>query len=346
MPAVMQSGYEKGKFTDIAGGVNVGISDLPSFTPGDVRVIPKIRVLQLAGGAFSAALVGTVVIPVNKQPYAGERNIVYAPSLAMSFKTAFLRFGLNGGYRYRDPGLRIEPVPGTVLLIVDDEIFAKAAVAFDLNMGAGTPLEIIGEAYGHTPAKNPLALDDKGIQRDRQLSRTAVEGVLGVRMILAERFILTAGGGGGLAPYGYGQAVPRVFAGLSYYTGQFGLADEDLDGVPDDVDKCPGKKEDRDGYEDYDGCPDIDNDSDAVLDEDDQCPNEPEDKDGLGDDDGCPETDFDGDGIPDEKDKCPSDAEDKDGHKDDDGCPDLDNDGDGIADTVYKCPNEPEDIDN
>ena len=52
----------------------------------------------------------------------------------------------------------------------------------------------------------------------------------------------------------------------------------------------------------------------------------PEDKDGFQDDDGCPDDDNDGDGVPDADDKCPNEAEDLDGFEDDDGCPELDND--------------------
>ena len=36
--------------------------------------------------------------------------------------------------------------------------------------------------------------------------------------------------------------------------------DNDNDGVPDSLDKCPMIPEDLDGFEDDDGCPDIDND--------------------------------------------------------------------------------------
>ncbi len=50
---------------------------------------------------------------------------------------------------------------------------------------------------------------------------------------------------------------------------------------------------------------------------------EPEDRDGWEDIDGCPEPDNDGDGIMDPVDKCPNQAEDFDGDMDDDGCPDL-----------------------
>jgi outer membrane protein OmpA-like peptidoglycan-associated protein len=65
--------------------------------------------------------------------------------------------------------------------------------------------------------------------------------------------------------------------------------DTDRDGIPDREDRCPNEAEDRDGFEDDDGCPDPDNDHDRILDENDRCPNEPETYDGLQDDDGCPE---------------------------------------------------------
>jgi OOP family OmpA-OmpF porin len=122
--------------------------------------------------------------------------------------------------------------------------------------------------------------------------------------------------------------------------------DRDGDGIPDDVDKCPDQPEDKDGFQDEDGCPDLDNDGDGIPDAIDKCPNEPEDKDGFQDEDGCPDLDNDGDGIPDTLDKCPNDPEDKDGFQDEDGCPDPDNDGDGIPDVIDKCPNQPETFNN
>jgi OOP family OmpA-OmpF porin len=84
--------------------------------------------------------------------------------------------------------------------------------------------------------------------------------------------------------------------------------DRDGDGIPDDVDRCPDLAEDFDGYQDADGCPELDNDED---------------------------------GIPDKLDKCPDTKEDIDGYQDADGCPDPDNDQDRIPDTEDACPNEP-----
>jgi OOP family OmpA-OmpF porin len=122
--------------------------------------------------------------------------------------------------------------------------------------------------------------------------------------------------------------------------------DPDGDGISGPADRCPNVAEDRDGFQDDDGCPDADNDNDGVPDLRDRCPTEPEDKDGYQDDDGCPDLDNDADGLPDTRDKCPDEAEDKDGFQDDDGCPDPDNDNDGVVDARDKCPNEPESKNN
>ncbi|MGH2709593.1 MAG: hypothetical protein ACRDH9_00100, partial [Actinomycetota bacterium] len=65
--------------------------------------------------------------------------------------------------------------------------------------------------------------------------------------------------------------------------------DTDGDGIPQDQDACPFVAEDKDGFEDQDGCPEEDNDEDSVPDAQDACPNQPEDIDGFEDEDGCPE---------------------------------------------------------
>ncbi|MCC6996812.1 MAG: thrombospondin type 3 repeat-containing protein [Deltaproteobacteria bacterium] len=146
--------------------------------------------------------------------------------------------------------------------------------------------------------------------------------------------------------------------------------DRDGDGIIDDTDSCPDDPEDKDGFQDDDGCPDPDNDGDSVADYSDQCPNDAEDRDGFKDDDGCPDPDNDGDRVLDAQDKCPTESgargradgcpdsdsdgiadkddscdfskEDIDGYQDGDGCPDPDNDGDRIPDDKDKCPNEKE----
>lgn len=118
--------------------------------------------------------------------------------------------------------------------------------------------------------------------------------------------------------------------------------DNDQDGVLDGTDACPYVPEDHDGFEDRDGCPEMDNDHDGFLDSADRCQNDPEDRDGYLDDDGCPDLDDDKDAIPDALDKCPREAENRNGLEDEDGCPEVDTDGDGIPDSRDKCPREDE----
>ena len=118
--------------------------------------------------------------------------------------------------------------------------------------------------------------------------------------------------------------------------------DRDGDGIADAFDQCPDVRENYNGFEDLDGCPDDpDTDKDGIPDSRDACMLEPEDKDGYLDEDGCPDLDNDADGIPDAKDKCPNEPEDPDGFEDEDGCPEPDNDKDGVLDVDDHCPNTP-----
>ena len=98
--------------------------------------------------------------------------------------------------------------------------------------------------------------------------------------------------------------------------------DTDGDGIIDSDDACRTEPEDKDGFQDDDGCPERDNDQDKIADVDDRCPNDPEDFDAFEDDDGCPDPDNDHDGFPDADDQCPLEAEVVNGNQDSDGCPD------------------------
>jgi OmpA-OmpF porin, OOP family len=96
-------------------------------------------------------------------------------------------------------------------------------------------------------------------------------------------------------------------------------------------------KEDTDGFEDFDGCPEADNDKDGLLDGADVCPNvagTPEMK-------GCPDSD--GDKFHDSIDKCINEpgVDQLANHPARHGCPLQDQDGDGILDTDDQCPTEP-----
>ncbi|NIR35215.1 MAG: OmpA family protein, partial [Actinobacteria bacterium] len=122
---------------------------------------------------------------------------------------------------------------------------------------------------------------------------TPAEGRLGIEHWLNPDWRIGAFAGTGLSR---GVGAPDWRVGLHVAFGvqpprprpHWTADDQDGDGIPDDEDECPTEPEDKDGFEDEDGCPDIDNDSDGYLDVDDPCPDEPETEGGLSDD-GCPD---------------------------------------------------------
>ncbi len=118
------------------------------------------------------------------------------------------------------------------------------------------------------------------------------------------------------------------------------VKDGDGDGVADDVDRCPavaGVAANGGCAAVVAPVPSapVDTDKDGVVDSADKCPTQPEDKDGFEDADGCPELDNDGDSIADAQDLCPNAA----GAAALKGCPDLDKDG--VADRDDQCPETP-----
>jgi outer membrane protein OmpA-like peptidoglycan-associated protein len=114
-----------------------------------------------------------------------------------------------------------------------------------------------------------------------------------------------------------------------------GCPDTDDDGIPDAEDACPMQA----GRPEAQGCPVAkDSDGDGIPDDIDRCPLDPEDRDGFQDEDGCPDADDDDDGIVDKMDACPNNP----GPIENRGCPivDVDGDGDGIVDRLDRCPAE------
>jgi OmpA-OmpF porin, OOP family len=200
------------------------------------------------------------------------------------------------------------------------------------------------------------------------LDASPLEAGGGTRVIATKAVAVTIGGSAGIVR-GIGSPDFRVFASIGWAPD---TRDTDGDGIANNKDRCPVAAEDKDQWEDRDGCPDDDNDGDRRDDSADKCPSEAEDFDGFDDDDGCPEADNDGDGfadlddtckldkedgkdpfpkdgcpwdkrdtdvdtVMDNVDQCPSDPEDGDGFEDWDGCPDFDQDKDGVADEDDQC---------
>ena len=89
---------------------------------------------------------------------------------------------------------------------------------------------------------------------------------------------------------GVGSPDLRALVGVRWshrVPGRDRFTDSDGDGVPDYRDDCPTAAEDKDGFQDEDGCPDPDNDRDGIPDDVDECPTQAEEPGGNGD--GCPD---------------------------------------------------------
>jgi len=203
----------------------------------------------------------------------------------------------------------------------------NAAVGYEVS----PILTVVADAFGGTDFNT------------KDLGASSAEVDLGAKIVpLGNQLTFTVGGGIG-ALKGVGVPTARGFLGVTYNAA---TQDRDRDGIADDVDACADAAEDMDGYEDGDGCPELDNDQDGLPDTADKCPSKPEDVDGFEDKDGCPELDNDKDGIEDAQDHCPLQPENKNGIDDIDGCPEIaDEDQDGVEDSKDKCPTKPEDTD-
>ena len=325
---------------------------------GDLLVEGKYKLWQNPDGKLRLAGIGGLTLPTSigsdDSQFIGDNLPTLRGRGAVTYSQGIVTLGATAGFIVRKPRTIYSSTIGQQLT------FGVAAAV------AATPtFSVIGELYGRGGLEHGFSLDE-----------SPMEAIGGLRLITAKSFAITVGGGAGL-DRAIGAPKARFFLSVGYAPD---VRDSDGDGIQNARDKCPLIPEDKDGFEDTDGCPDDDNDGDRRPDTEDKCPSQAEDLDGFDDDDGCPELDNDGDQIEDLKDKCPNDAEDgkdpypndgcpgtkrdsdadnipdsvdacpmeeedMDGFEDGDGCPEADNDADGVADANDKCPVCPEDKD-
>lgn len=347
LPTVL---YQNGDDSAVA----LGGGKLPQTALGDAAFGAKATLVPTSGlGGFGLAALGRVTAPTGDgRSYLSDGAVTGELRLLSELRLIALAIQASAGARVRG----------------EERSYVGEEFGHDLPWAAG--ISVRPQAFG---------LDSKGrwtwtAEARGQLALTPSFGSgaqspalagLSARYTVGDVSFL----GGAELPLNDAVGSPRVRGVLGIgWAPRF--YDEDGDGVPDDRDECPELAEDRDGFEDHDGCPDFDNDDDGVPDDQDRCPAEREDEDDFQDDDGCIDPDNDGDGVPDEQDacpdesgpassaagagcpirdgdqdgvlddadKCPNEPEDKDGFQDEDGCPDPDNDGDGVLDEDDACP--------
>jgi outer membrane protein OmpA-like peptidoglycan-associated protein len=344
------------------------LAHLMPAVAGDVRPMVKARVLRQERHLVSLALVADVTVPTSLGlAYGGERTPTFSPQVVLSRSWWGIQLMGQVGARFR--GVR---ALGRQSLT--DELNCRLGVGYDFcYFFRDVCLTPYMQATGHTSLIYPFGAGlswSSGVPADA-VAQNGLEWGPGLRWEVVDGLQLVGGLDWGILP-GVGTPTFRVYSGVRL---AHRVRDLDGDGVVDSADRCVKVREDRDGFLDSDGCPDIDNDHDNRPDETDKCPDVGEDLDGVDDHDGCPDPDNDQDAVMDAQDACPAVAgslsnhgcpeadadqdeirdaldqcplvpEDGDGHDDGDGCPDPDNDADGLLDAVDACPFEPEDADD
>lgn len=262
--------------------------DLRSASLGDLRLDAKARLWKSSW--LSVAASASATLPAgDDSALFGEAGATLTPRVLLGIHKGRVRLGINAGYR-----LRRASTVGQ--LDIGNELTAGAGISVEV---LNNRLWILGEGYGN-------------FGEDSAESSPA-EALGGLRVTVMGPYQLQAAVGAGIGR-GYGTPALRGIFGLVYAPQVSPAAvplpllpppvapqpppapapqpvpvDTDLDGIFDDDDSCPADAEDKDGYEDSDGCPDLDNDGDTILDLDDACPLEPEVVNGVDDDDGCPD---------------------------------------------------------
>ncbi len=298
------------------------------FALGDPRLDLKVRLvgeglqgIAIALNAFAQAPIGRLIA---SEGYLGDSSAAFGGRAIVDFRRGRFSMAANVGAI-----ARLEPVQ-LYSTYVGHRLMWGAAFGID----ATPKLNFLLEGFGSHDLSGQGSTDISVLQQSHIEINAAGRYRIG-------HLQLTLGGGTSVLR-GFGSPAVRALVGAVY--APF-LVDTDRDGIGDEDDRCVSEPEDRDGFEDNDGCPEADNDADGMLDPVDRCPNDPEDRDNFQDQDGCPDRDNDNDGIPDGYDSCPREPEDRDGDRDTDGCPDNDRDRDGISDDRDRCPTEQEDTD-
>jgi OOP family OmpA-OmpF porin len=267
----------------------LGPTNIPARAFGDVAFTAKFVLVQpTAGkmGGFALAIHDRFTVPTgDRGSFLGEGHVTNTTRFLAEIRFLVLALHLAGGVKLRAESERFlcAKVPSEPEDSCPQIFGHELPYSFGLSFRPqGIGIDPRGrwtfyfEGQGHQPLYPTSPFK-------RNTLMNALELGTGARFAFGDAYVM---GGVGIGAYGVGSAHLRAMLTLGYAPRE---KDEDGDGVPDEDDQCRELAEDKDGFEDQDGCPDGDNDNDGVPDGDDKCPKQKEDEDGIDDDDGCPE---------------------------------------------------------
>jgi len=237
-------GLDRSTFSNVPGGTKAfALSD--PMLEGKYRFLGRVdSPLAAAIGAFVTAPTGSAMA---KDKYLGDRSV-----------TA----GLRG---IADMQLRAFSLAGNVIGVLREPgVVGDAKVGSELrgSLAAGYQVSPIFKVVLETFGNSRLQFKDNGT--------SALEGLFGAQVTPMGMPVMFTGGVGTGLIRGIGAPNFRGFLGAVFVNEN---RDRDGDGISDEKDQCPTAAEDFDGFEDSDGCPDLDNDGDGIPDVNDKCPN-------------------------------------------------------------------------
>jgi len=238
---------------------------------GDLRLVHKVA--WWLGGSPSLNFYLGAALPLtfptgNEEELRGAGGVTLEPRLLFGMGATRWRAVVNLGYRARLSSMTVD-FPGA------HQLTWGLAGTFGVLTGR-VPLDLQAELTGgwHATADHASA---------------PLELLAGVVVWPHPEWSIYAAIGPGLTN---GLATPdlRAVVGVRFgrrVPGRDRYTDTDSDGVPDYRDDCKQIPEDYDGFQDEDGCPEVDNDEDGIVDNLDECPMHAEEPGGDGD--GCPD---------------------------------------------------------
>ena len=243
---------------------------VPSIGIGDLAITGKAAIVPDEEGGFGLAFLGAVTLPTgDRASFEGEGSTTVTARVVAELSLVFASLQVSLGYKLRTEHHLWPDSNGGV--IFGDEIPWSFGVLFHpvilraLDRQDRQSWEVA--LHGALPG-GPVGPFGTGDPGSEALSPALL--AFSDRIELGhfrEGFVLVGGDVGLASAVG----VP-TFRGIASVGWAPRNHDRDFDGVPDDVDQCPGIAEDRDGFEDSDGCPDMDDDDDGIPDELDACP--------------------------------------------------------------------------
>ena len=261
-------------------GIGLADKELQHLVLGDVRLHGRVRLVGAPGeDGLAVALAAALVVPTGDDgDFAGEESWSATWGVRLGWRGDGLELAGGAGVRVRTE---------EVVLLSPARPHGNELLA---SGGAAVRLSALGEALGGPGRVWALAEVEAAIGDDSGKGArgpSPAEARVGVRVLVDHCWSAAVAAGGGFTPDEIGSPAWRVIGQLAFH--QAPVHDLDGDGVIDKRDACWREREDRDGYQDWDGCPEPDDDGDGVLDGEDACPRQPEDVDGYRDNDGCPD---------------------------------------------------------